>query len=105
MVQNRSALLMTTILALGSTALATLPDGTDEQVAEALHLHAHAEKLNLVVYTTGARSIEIIQAQIVRVSKLAFFDMQYMADVDSFCRAGEFPGERTLTNSGGYALP
>jgi len=64
-VQSRSALLMSTILALGSTALATLPDGRDEQVAEALRLHAHVEKLNLVVYASGARSIDIVQAQIV----------------------------------------
>jgi hypothetical protein len=64
-VRSRSALLFTTLLALGSTALATLPNHADEQVSEALSLHAHVEKLNLVVYTTGARSIEIMQAQIV----------------------------------------
>jgi hypothetical protein len=64
-VRSRSALLFTTLLALGSTALATLPKHADEQVSEALGLHAHVEKLNLVVYTTGARSIEIMQAQIV----------------------------------------
>lgn len=56
---------MTTILALGATALSTLPQGKEEQVAEALRLHAHVEKLSLVVYATGARSIDIIQAQIV----------------------------------------
>ncbi|RFU31591.1 hypothetical protein B7463_g4710, partial [Scytalidium lignicola] len=63
-VRSRSAILLTTMLALGSTALATLPQRADEHVAEALRLHAHVEKLNLVVYTTGARSIEIIQAHI-----------------------------------------
>ncbi|KAF4967389.1 hypothetical protein FSARC_5047 [Fusarium sarcochroum] len=63
-VRSRSALLTTTILALGSTAIAgNLKSGKD-QVSEALGLHAHAEKLNLIVYETAARSIDIIQAQI-----------------------------------------
>lgn len=66
-VQTRSALLMTTILALGATALSTLPQGKEEQVAEVLRLQAHVEKLSLVVYATGARSIDIIQAQIVSI--------------------------------------
>jgi hypothetical protein len=65
-VRHQSALLTTTILALGSIALATLPDSDDAQVAEALKLRAHAEKLSLVVYSTGARSLEIVQAQVVR---------------------------------------
>ncbi|KAL1844933.1 hypothetical protein VTK73DRAFT_1485 [Phialemonium thermophilum] len=64
LVRSRSALLMSTILALGSSALATLPDSSDDTVSEALRLHAHVEKLNLVVYATGARSVDIIQAQI-----------------------------------------
>lgn len=65
-VRTRSALLTTAILALGSTALATAPQSSNEQITEALSLHAHAEKLNLVVYATAARSVDIIQAQIVR---------------------------------------
>lgn len=64
--RSRSALLTTTILALGSTALATLPQKTAEEVEEALSLHAHVERAHLVVFTTYARSIEIMQAQIVR---------------------------------------
>ncbi|KAJ4177011.1 hypothetical protein NW755_014098 [Fusarium falciforme] len=63
-VRVQSALLTATILALGSIALATMPERTDEQVAEAMKLHAHAEKMSLVVYSTGARSIEIVQAQV-----------------------------------------
>ncbi|KAF4469436.1 hypothetical protein FALBO_3656 [Fusarium albosuccineum] len=63
-VRKRSALLTTTILALGSTALAVASQNPKERVSEALSLHAHAEKLNLVVYATGARSVDIIQAQI-----------------------------------------
>ena len=68
-VRSRSALLTTVLLAIGSTTMATHPSRKDEQVAEALRLHAHADKLNLVVYATGARSIDIIQAQIVSVSQ------------------------------------
>lgn len=64
-VQSQSALLMTTVLALGSIALATLPNKTDADVAEATKLHAHVLKLDLAVYSTGARSIEIVQARIV----------------------------------------
>jgi hypothetical protein len=64
--QSRSALLTTTIFALGSIALATLPGKTDADVAEAMKLHAHVLKLDLVVYSTGAQSLEIVQAQIVR---------------------------------------
>jgi predicted metal-dependent TIM-barrel fold hydrolase len=64
-VQTRSALLTSTVLALGSIALETFPNAEDEQVEEALKLHAHVEKLNLVIYSTGARSMEIVQAQIV----------------------------------------
>lgn len=65
-VRHQSALLTTTILALGSIAIATLPESDDGQVVEALNLRAHAEKLSLVVYSTGARSLEIVQAQVVR---------------------------------------
>lgn len=83
LVRGRSALLTSTILALGSTALATLPHSRDEQVAEALRLHAHVEKLNLVVYATGARSIDIIQAQIV---SLSCFPPIYITNIGSSCR-------------------
>ena len=66
-VRQRSALLTTTILAIGSTAgIAISPEAYSEHVTEALRLHAHVEKLNLVVYATGARSVHIVQAQIVR---------------------------------------
>ncbi|CAO2658286.1 Nn.00g060090.m01.CDS01 [Neocucurbitaria sp. VM-36] len=64
-VRQRSALLTTTILAIGSTAgIAINPEAYNEHVTEALRLHAHVEKLNLVVYATGARSVDIVQAQI-----------------------------------------
>lgn len=64
-VRQRSAILTTTILAIGSTALATRVDSTHEQISEALRLHAHIEKLSLVIFATGAKSIDIVQAQIV----------------------------------------
>lgn len=64
-VRNRSALLTTTVLAIGSSALGLLSPTRDGQVAESLRLHTHVEKLGLVVFATGARSIEIVQAQIV----------------------------------------
>ncbi|OAL53053.1 hypothetical protein IQ07DRAFT_629540 [Pyrenochaeta sp. DS3sAY3a] len=64
-VRQRSALLTTTMLALGATAkLATENGPCDEDITEALRLHAHVEKVNLVVYATGARSVDIVQAQI-----------------------------------------
>lgn len=65
-VSTRSALLTTTILAVGATALSQHPDGSEWQVPEALRLHAHTQNLKLVVFAAGARSIEIVQAQIVR---------------------------------------
>lgn len=72
-VRTRSALLATTILAIGSTALGILHPKRDGQVAESLRLHAHVEKLGLVVFATGARSIEIVQAQIVgRILRFLF---------------------------------
>jgi len=66
--RSRSALLTTTILAIGATAIATLPDFTTEQVAIARTLHTHCEKLQLVVYATGAKSVDIIQAFILLAS-------------------------------------
>jgi hypothetical protein len=101
-VRSRSAILLTTMLALGSTALATLPQNADQHVAEALRLHAHVEKLNLVVYTTGARSIEIIQAHIVNLS---FRSGSGAANLDSFCRDGEFLPGLDLMNSVGCVPP
>lgn len=65
-VSARSALLTTTILAVGATALSQRPDGPEWRVTEALRLHAHTQNLKLVVFAAGARSIEIVQAQIVR---------------------------------------
>ncbi|OCF41066.1 hypothetical protein I317_05077 [Kwoniella heveanensis CBS 569] len=63
-IRQRSALLTTTLLALGATALSTLPYHTEADVLEAFHLHQHVEKLNVLVFTTGARSIEIVQAHV-----------------------------------------
>lgn len=100
-VRSRSALLTSTILALGSTALATGPGSQDEQVAEAVRLHAHVEKLNLVVYETGARSIDIIQAQI--VSKNFKLCMGH-ANMRSSCHAGLYHPRLNSMNIGGYVL-
>ncbi|KAF2108080.1 hypothetical protein BDV96DRAFT_588175 [Lophiotrema nucula] len=64
-IRQRSALLTTTILALGATAGLAISSGPRrEHVTEARRLHAHVEKINLVVYATGARSVDIVQAQI-----------------------------------------
>lgn len=63
-VRERSAFLFTVILAIGSTALATLPDGTEEDVSRAIKLQAHAEKVLLVTFAIGAKSCEIIQGHI-----------------------------------------
>lgn len=101
LVRSRSALLMSTILALGSTALATLPNSKDEQVTEAIRLHAHVEKLNLVVYTTGARSIDIIQAQI--VNTIFSFCVGH-ANIRSSYRDGGLRQELDSTISDGFVL-
>ena len=69
-VRNRSALLLSTVLAIASLSIATLPGSTDAQVKEALKLNEHVEKLHAVVYVTGAKSVDIIQAHIVRGSKV-----------------------------------
>ena len=52
---------------MGATALASLPDSTAAEDSEALLLHTHVEKLNMITYMTGAQSLEIIQAHIVSV--------------------------------------
>ena len=67
-VRSRSAILTTTILALASTVLSILPQKSDDQVTEALRLHAHVEKLSLVIFATAAKSVDIVQAQIVCVN-------------------------------------
>lgn len=66
-VRRRSALLTTTVSAVGATALASLNPTDEKQVAEAMRLQAHAERLILVVFAAGARSIDIIQAHIVSI--------------------------------------
>ncbi|QKD59994.2 uncharacterized protein FOBCDRAFT_243784 [Fusarium oxysporum Fo47] len=89
-VRHQSALLTTTILALGSIAIATLPESDDGQVVEALNLRAHAEKLSLVVYSTGARSLEIYRFS--TFSGRAPLDMSYFelqeADIQSISALG-----------------
>ena len=65
-VRARSAYLFTMILALGATSIAMFPTATDAQCQRAKRLHAHAEKLQLVLCATAAKSIEIVQAEQVR---------------------------------------
>lgn len=64
-VRRRSALLTTVILALASTTLTYTVERSHTQVTEALSLHAHIDRLIWVIFATGARSIEIVQAHIV----------------------------------------
>lgn len=64
-VRSRSAYLFTTILAIGATSIATLSHSTKDQARRALRLHAHVDKLQLVLCATAAKSVEIIQAEIV----------------------------------------
>ena len=99
-VRSRSALLTSTILALGSSALATGPGGTEECISEAHRLHAYVEKLNLVVYATGARSIDIIQAQIVSTT---FFMLQAPTNTTSFSHDGVRRPRLESMNNGGCA--
>ncbi|KAH7214275.1 hypothetical protein BKA60DRAFT_460776 [Fusarium oxysporum] len=74
-VRHQSALLTTTILALGSIAIATLPESDDGQVVEALNLRAHAEKLSLVVYSTGYFLLPSLTA--ISVGKLMSFFQRF----------------------------
>lgn len=91
-VRRRSALLATTMSAVGATVLASLNPTDEAQVAEALRLQAYAERLILVVLAAGARSIDIIQAHIVSVSILAH---QYLAyNWQLLCRWGPCPRTR-----------
>ncbi len=94
-VRSRSALLTTAICAVGSTALATLPEKKNELVAEAIALHALVEKLNLVVYMTGAKSVEIMQAQI--VSNALSIRTDASSCLDMGCQR-----THDLTTGGGY---
>ena len=91
-VRSRSALLTTAVCAVGSTALATLPDAPSELVAEANALHDHVEKLNLVNYMTSARSIDIMQAQIVSRRRRVPAQVIDPLPIWSFCedKAGRF---------------
>ena len=76
--RKSSALLTSTVLALGSTAPTHLPKRNAEQVAEALCLHSHVERLCVIVFSTGAKSIEIVQANI--VSHYAESDEMYIGN-------------------------
>jgi hypothetical protein len=67
-VRARSAYLFTIILATGATAIATLPGATKDQTNRATKLHAHVDKLQLVLCATAAKSVEIIQAEVVSIS-------------------------------------
>lgn len=73
-VRARSAYLFTIILATGATAIATLPGATKDQTSRAIKLHAHIDKLQLVLCATGAKSIEIIQAEVVSQRRLKSID-------------------------------
>lgn len=73
-VRRRSALLTTVILALASTTLTYTAERSHAQVAEALSLHAHIDRLMWVIFATGARSIEIIQAYIVSKPRTTLFN-------------------------------
>jgi hypothetical protein len=53
------------MLEMGSIAIASRADATSEEIAEAMVIHAHVEKLLLVVFATRARSCEIVQAILV----------------------------------------
>ncbi|ODN77560.1 hypothetical protein L202_04730 [Cryptococcus amylolentus CBS 6039] len=63
-VRNRSVFLFTVILALGATSLATLPKSSTRERNIATKLFAHVEKLQLVICATAAKSIEIVQAEL-----------------------------------------
>lgn len=80
MVRARSAFLFTVILAVGATAIATHPEGTEVDVQHAINLQAHAEKLIVVILVNGLKSCEIVQAQLLFHS-WQFAPRRFMDDV------------------------
>ncbi|WVQ72840.1 hypothetical protein IAR50_002401 [Cryptococcus sp. DSM 104548] len=62
--RSRSVFLFAVILALGATSLATLPKSSSRKRTIATKLFAHVEKLQLVICATAAKSIEIVQAEL-----------------------------------------
>lgn len=108
--RSRSALLTTVIVALASTVLSVKPGESVGTVQEALRLHAHVDKLNLVVFASAAKSVDIIQAHI--VSSYYTFGVpghgksrsttDYSAlHIDSCCRGGEHAPRPGWTSSVG----
>jgi hypothetical protein len=65
-VQTRSAYLFAVILALGAVAEATYYDN-DSMHSRAVQLYAHAENLHMMVCATAVKSVEIVQAELVRL--------------------------------------
>jgi hypothetical protein len=68
--KQRSAFLYTVVLAVGATVLCSQSATTSGTLAVVEQLSAHAEKLCVMIYSTGAKSVEIVQAMLVRVSQL-----------------------------------
>ena len=82
-VRSRSAVLLAVILAEGAAAIATLAGATDADMARACRLYTHAEKLHLVVCATAAKSVEIVQAQLVSVMGETVLQMLQMLTMHS----------------------
>lgn len=100
-VRRRSALLTTVILALASTALTYTAERSHSQVTEALSLHAHIDRLIWVIFATGARSIEIIQAHIVSDPRTSLFNSRQTHKMGSFSRVGVWRFRLNQTNYDG----
>lgn len=69
--------------------LSVLPQKSDDQVTEALRLHAHVEKLSLVVFATAAKSVDIIQAQIVSLTSIMHLQLHLEVTVVALVSMGD----------------
>ena len=102
-VRSRSAFLFTVILASAASVLASLSLSNEALVNEAMALYSHVEKLNSVVQSAGAKSIEVVQAMIVRTLLCMLLTLAKSPDRRSG-RTTTYLLGRSLMMTAGYGL-
>lgn len=109
-VRARSAYLFTVILAVGATSIAILPHATNDQARRATNLRAHIDKLQLVLCATAAKSVEIIQAELVSRSYAHTMtpgvERELKISAATKSRSAQTPsGRRSALDSSRHVLP